>query len=105
MAHPVQPPAGFDRASENAPRASDPDSDPLERALAHLDLALEAAQMGTWEWDIVHQTVTWSAREEQLYGLAPGTFSGTVDEYRSRIHPDDVQAAWAAVEQALRAGA
>lgn len=105
MAQPIKPSPGFDRAVTTASRPSEPVTDSVERALAHLDLALDAAQMGTWEWDIEHQKVTWSAREEQLYGLAPGTFSGTVDEYRSRIHPDDVQAAWAAVEQALNAGA
>lgn len=57
--------------------------------------------MGTWEWDIVGQRVIWSAQEERLYGLEPGTFDGTVESYRALIFPDDVAPAWRAVEHAL----
>jgi PAS domain S-box-containing protein len=71
------------------------------RDRAHLELALAAAELGTWEWDIVRNRVTWSAREEELYGLRPGTFGGTVEEYRSLIHPDDVEPSWQAVATAL----
>lgn len=66
-----------------------------------LRLALEAGRMGTWEWDIAGGRVIWSPEEERLYGLDPGTFSGTVDEYRDRIHPDDRASAFALVEDAL----
>jgi PAS domain S-box-containing protein len=58
--------------------------------------------MGTWEWDITGGRVIWSPEEEQLYGLAPGTFTGTLEEYRSRIHPDDRDSALALVYEALR---
>ena len=54
-----------------------------------LRLALEAGRMGTWEWDIAHGRVIWSPEEERLYGIPEGSFSGTMEEYRSRIHPDD----------------
>lgn len=67
----------------------------------HLELALAAGKMGEWEWDIENNRVIWSPREEQLYGLAPGTFSGTVEDYRSRIHPEDVESSWRAVSDAL----
>ena len=40
-------------------------------------LALQAAGMGTWDWDVVHDVHTWSAETEALFGLAPGTFEGT----------------------------
>ncbi len=66
-----------------------------------LRLALEAGRMGTWEWDIAGGRVIWSPEEERLYGLDPGTFSGTIDEYRSRIHPDDRASAFALVEDAI----
>jgi PAS domain S-box-containing protein len=66
-----------------------------------LRLALEAGQMGTWEWDIAGQRVLWSPEEERLYGLEPGTFSGSIDEYRSRIHPDDRDSSLGLVQQAL----
>lgn len=73
-----------------------------ERSRTHLELALDAAQMGTWEWDIEHDRVHWSPQEERLYGLPKGTFTGTTAEYISRIYPEDRESSWAAVEQALR---
>ena len=83
------------------PRSSAREGDAVDSTRAHLDLALAAGRMGTWEWDIEHDRVIWSAREEELYGLSPGTFGGTVEEYRSRIHPDDVETSWRAVARAL----
>ena len=67
-----------------------------------LRLALEAGRMGTWEWDITGGRVIWSPEEERLYGLDPGTFSGTIQEYRSRMHPEDADASLALVQVALQ---
>ncbi len=66
-----------------------------------LRLALDAGRMGTWEWDIEAGRVVWSPEEEQLYGLAAGTFSGTMDEYGQRIHPEDRDTAFRLVQEAL----
>ena len=66
-----------------------------------LRLALDAGRMGTWEWDISGGRVIWSPEEERLYGLDPGTFSGTIDEYRARIHPEDREESLALVQDAL----
>jgi len=67
-----------------------------------LRLALEAGKMGTWEWDIAGQRVIWSPEEERLYGLPPGSFSGSMEEYRERIHPDDRQQALASAMEAVQ---
>ena len=66
-----------------------------------LRLALDAGRMGTWEWDIVGGRVIWSPEEERLYGLEPGTFSGTVEDYRARIHAEDREHSFALVQEAL----
>ena len=66
-----------------------------------LRLALDAGQMGTWEWDIQHNLIIWSPEEERLYGLEPGTFSGTIEEYRERIHPEDRESSLALLQEAL----
>ncbi|HEV7662028.1 MAG TPA: EAL domain-containing protein, partial [Chloroflexota bacterium] len=57
-------------------------------------LALQAARMGTWHWDIVSDAHTWSVEAEALCGLAPGTYDGTFEAFRRAVHPDD----WAAFE-------
>ena len=48
-------------------------------------LALQAAGMGTWEWDVIANVQSWSPETEALSGLAPGTFDGTSDAFRRTI--------------------
>ena len=76
--------------------------DALVASEQRLRLALEAGKMGTWEWDISGERIIWSPEEELLYGLAPGTFSGSLEEYRERIHPDDREQSLTAVMAALQ---
>jgi PAS domain S-box-containing protein len=66
-----------------------------------LRLALDAGGMGDWHWDLVTGRVSWSEAVERIYGLVPGTFAGTLDAYRSLIHPEDRDASAAVVEAAL----
>jgi PAS domain S-box-containing protein len=54
-----------------------------------LQLALEAGRMGTWEWDLHTGCLLWSAGMERLFGLAPGTFEGTLDAFQKHLHPED----------------
>jgi PAS domain S-box-containing protein len=55
----------------------------------HLQLALEAAHLGTWHWDEVTGRTVWDARLEAMHGMAPGTFGGTFDDWRASLHPSD----------------
>jgi PAS domain S-box-containing protein len=79
--------------------------DRLLESEERLRLAMDAGRMGSWEWDIAGQRVIWSPEEERLYGLPPGSFSGTLEEYRERIHPDDRVEALALAQRALEARA
>ena len=53
--------------------------------------ALEAAGVGTWEWDVVADKVVWSDVLEGLHSMSPGSFGGTFDAFIASIHPDDRQ--------------
>lgn len=55
-----------------------------------LELALEAGRMGTWEWDQRTDHLAWSPTLEQIFGFEPGSFPGTLEAYRERVHPDDL---------------
>jgi PAS domain S-box-containing protein len=66
-----------------------------------LQLALGAGQMGTWSWDLTTGTVHWDEQLEALFGLAPGTFDGSIDMYRSLFHPDDRERAIATVSKGM----
>ncbi len=78
----------------------------LERRAAnlaeHLALALDAGGLGTWRWNMRTGETIWDERLESLFGLAPGSFDGTFDAYRSLLHPDDRESVLAKVEEAVR---
>jgi PAS domain S-box-containing protein len=74
------------------------------RSEARLRFALDAASMGTWDWDVTAGTVRWSDNLERIHGLPVGTFDGTFDSYAREIHPDDRSRVMAAVERALGEG-
>ncbi len=68
-----------------------------------LELAQQAGKIGTFEWNIQSNQVTWSAELEALYGLVPGSFAGHHDRWVQTIHPDDrnriERELWCAIEQ------
>lgn len=54
-----------------------------------LRLALEAGQMGIWDWNMATGLIQWSHNLESLHGLAPGSFAGTYEAFLAIVHPDD----------------
>ncbi|ODG97871.1 hybrid sensor histidine kinase/response regulator [Nostoc sp. KVJ20] len=54
-----------------------------------LKLALDASQMGLWDWNIVTNQVILSENHEVLFGLLPGSFDGTYEGFLKCIHPED----------------
>ena len=68
----------------------------------HLRLAIDAGQVGTWDWNIVEQRVTWSKHVYQFHGLDPAQFEGSVEASSGRIHPDDRERVEKAIELAIR---
>jgi len=69
-----------------------------------LRLALEAGQMGTWEWTVATNEVIWSPSLEAIHGLAPGTFAGTFADYQKDIHPEDREQILRAIARTLEQG-
>jgi len=66
-----------------------------------LRLALGAGGMGTWSWDLGLGAIQWDEQLEALFGLAPGTFDGSMEMYRSLFHPDDRERAIATVNEGM----
>jgi PAS domain S-box-containing protein len=69
-----------------------------------LEVALEAGHMGTWDFDVEAEAVTFSPQLEAIHGFEPGTFGGTLDAYYAHLHPDDVAQVRAAVEESITSG-
>jgi two-component system, cell cycle sensor histidine kinase and response regulator CckA len=74
--------------------------DSLKESRMRLSMAMEAAQMGTWDWDLISGKLIWSETHQALWGYPPGTFSGTSEEFISRIHPEDLPSMWRIGEEA-----
>ncbi|MEP0917475.1 PAS domain S-box protein [Leptolyngbya sp. DQ-M1] len=70
----------------------------LQQSQERLNLAMKAAKMGSWDWDLQTNRVHWSTNLEHLFGMAPGSFDGRYETVRSMIHPDDLP--W--IEQAIQ---
>ena len=62
----------------------------LRASEERLRLALDAARMGTFDWDIPNNRIAWSRWHEELWGFKPGEFGGTYEAFSQRVHPDDL---------------
>ena len=70
----------------------------------HLAMAMNAAQMGTWEWNIGDNIAKWSDETKRIFGRAPSEPEVSNDEFYSWIHPDDRQFVERAIEKAVNEG-
>jgi PAS domain S-box-containing protein len=62
----------------------------LRESEERLRLALDAAHMGTFDWDVPRNRTTWSRWHEELWGFKPGEFGGTYEAFSERVHHDDL---------------
>lgn len=76
----------------------------LQQSQERLELAMRAASMGSWDWNIQTGEVHWSASLEHLFGMAPGRFDGRYETVRAMIHPEDLSRVEQALQRALYDG-
>ncbi|HEX8966540.1 MAG TPA: PAS domain S-box protein [Chloroflexota bacterium] len=69
-----------------------------------LELALQAANMGTWDWDLRTNHVAWSPQLEIMHGFAPGAFDSTLDALLAHIYPEDLEQVREGIRAAQRTG-
>jgi PAS domain S-box-containing protein len=72
----------------------------LRESESRLRLALDAARMGCFDWDMVSGKIIWSSVHANLFGLDPNSFRGTYQEFDERVHPEDREALNAMVARA-----
>ncbi|MEJ2731008.1 MAG: PAS domain-containing protein, partial [Deltaproteobacteria bacterium] len=65
-------------------------------------LALASSTDGLWDWDLLSGTVFYSDRFREILGYSSQEFPGTIDSFRIRLHPEDAEAIWAAIERHLQ---
>lgn len=76
------------RTRPGAPQARPPEAT-LGSAEDQLRFSLDAAGVGTWNWEISSGEVRWSDNLERIHGQPPGSFQGTFEGFLSGVHVDD----------------
>jgi PAS domain S-box-containing protein len=77
----------------------------LRQKEQQLSVALDAANMGAWNYDLSTTAVQWSSNLEDLHGLERGTFGGTFNDFLKDVHADDRQRVLDALTHNIQEGA
>ena len=86
--------------SPDSPLALDAEDD------AHhspLDLAVTAAGIGTFDWDLVTGSLSWDERLLEIFGYDENSFDQTIEGFNARVHPEDLPGTTELLEQAIDA--
>lgn len=76
----------------------------LHRTTDFLREAQACARVGSWEWDVREDAISWSDETCRLFGLVPTQQVLTIEQYLARIHPDDRDRLAITVREALASG-
>ncbi len=63
--------------------------------------AQSIAHLGSWDWDIVNNTLVWSDEIYRIFGLQKEGFGATYEAFLNSVHPDDRLSVTEAVDAAL----
>ncbi|MBD2258318.1 PAS domain S-box protein [Pseudanabaena sp. FACHB-2040] len=76
-----------------------------ERALCasqdRLQLALIVGRMGTWDWNLETDQITWSEGHYTILGLQPHECEPSYELWSQSVHPDDLAATEATLRMAM----
>jgi PAS domain S-box-containing protein len=76
----------------------------LDRALTSEQQLAEAqaiARVGSWEWDVQNDVVSWSDELYRIYNLHPQEFEATYEGFLAHVHPEDRASVEAVVTSAF----
>ncbi len=66
-----------------------------------LNLALENANIGIWEWDLRTNEMIWDERMEKMFELKPGSFAKSFKSFAGLINEEDISHIQTAVKKSL----
>ena len=61
----------------------------VAEAVAGFNEAQQVAHVGSWDWNIADDKVSWSDELFRMFGLEPQSQDVTYESYVERVHPDD----------------
>jgi two-component system sensor histidine kinase UhpB len=68
-----------------------------------LAMAVHAAELGLFEWNLTSGKITWSFHYSRLLGFEGGEFGGTFDAFKRCIHPEDRAGITEAINRSIAA--
>ncbi|MEE8589284.1 MAG: PAS domain-containing protein [Sulfurimonadaceae bacterium] len=57
------------------------------------ELTLAGVGDGIWDWNLINETIYFSKRWKDMLGFAEDEIESTFDEWKNRVHPEDLQKA------------
>jgi PAS domain S-box-containing protein len=79
--------------------------DEVRQSEKRLQLALDAAQMGTWEWNVDTDRAVWSETSRDIFGLERAPEHLTLDGFLQLLHPADRASVAEAARRSIEDGA
>ena len=76
----------------------------LQESEERYAVALRAANVGTWDWNIATGRLSWSEQAEILFGFVGGQFAESYDAFLDCVHPEDRRDVIDSVNKALYEG-
>jgi PAS domain-containing protein len=64
-------------------------------------LAIDAAGVGAFDWDLVSGDLRWDDRLLELFGMDRDTFTGSIEAFNAAVHPDDLPRVTQALQSAI----
>ena len=75
------------------------DEDSAQRTL--LDLAVAAAGIGTFDWDLTTGLLRWDDRLLELFGYTASDLTETIEAFNNRLHHEDLDPVTALLQEAI----
>ncbi len=63
----------------------------LSQISARLELVMRVGGIGVWDYDIQNNILFWDDQMLSIYGIAKENFTGTYQNWKNRLHPDDLE--------------
>jgi PAS domain S-box-containing protein len=76
----------------------------VEENERRLSIVIDSSELGTWEWDLVSDGMTYSKRHLEIFNYSDGETMAHHKNHLANIHPDDRAKRERAMEDALSTG-
>jgi len=75
--------------------------DNLREAILQQNITIKAGNIGLWDWDLITNKVSYSAEWKKQIGYEDNEIADNFDEWKSRVHPDDLESALERVQKSI----